>query len=300
MDYTELYSFLDKLNTEYLTNEPLFRHTSFKIGGNADVFVKIRSEQELCDICSFCNKKYKILVIGNGSNLLVSDDGYKGVVLHIGHMFADIKLIDDNTILCNAGAPLSTVCNFALSKSLGGLEFAYGIPGTLGGAVYMNAGAYGGEMSDAVVKVNYVTPDGKRGFYDASELDFGYRHSVFSGSDKIITSAVLKLCKKPEKEISDLMKENMIKRKTKQPLEFPSAGSVFKRPEGYFAGALIQDCDLKGYTIGGAQVSEKHAGFIINVGGATCSDVLALIDTIKKKVLDKFGVSLETEIKYIS
>lgn len=299
MDYSELFAFLDKLNTEYLINEPLARHTSFKIGGNADVFVKIRSEEELCEICAFCNGKFKFLVIGNGSNLLISDAGYKGVVLHVGLIFADIQMHDDTSIICNAGAPLSTVCNFALSESLGGLEFAYGIPGTLGGAVYMNAGAYGGEMADVVKSVNYVTRDGKRGSFNADELDFSYRHSVFSDSDKIITSAVLELKKKPKKEISALMKENMIKRKTKQPLEFPSAGSVFKRPEGYFAGALIQDCGLKGCTVGGAQVSEKHAGFIINVGSATCSDVLALIELIKQKVSDKFGVTLETEIKYI-
>ena len=299
MDYSDLFNFLDKLNTEYLINEPLARHTSFKIGGNADVFVKIRFEEELCEICAFCNGKFEILVIGNGSNLLISDAGYKGIVLHIGLIFADMKMIDDTSLICNAGAPLSTVCNFALSQSLSGLEFAYGIPGTLGGAVYMNAGAYGGEMSDVVKSVNFVTKDGKRGSFDVDEIDFSYRHSVFSGSDKIITSAVLQFVKKPKCEISALMKENMIKRKIKQPLEFPSAGSVFKRPEGCFAGSLIQDCDLKGCTVGGAQVSEKHAGFIINIGGATCSDVLALIEIIKQKVLQKFGVLLETEIKYI-
>lgn len=299
MDYSELFCFLDKCNTDYLKNEPLSKHTSFKIGGNADVFVKIRNEDELCKICAFCNDKYRLLVIGNGSNLLVNDAGFQGVVLHIGLIFSDMKMIDDTSFICNAGAPLSTVCNFALSQSLSGLEFAYGIPGTLGGAVYMNAGAYGGEMSCVIEKVNYVTLDGQKGSLDKDELDFSYRHSVFSNSDKIITSAVLKLTKKDKKEISDLMKENMIKRKTKQPLEFPSAGSVFKRPEGYYAGALIQDCNLKGYTVGGAQVSEKHAGFIINIGNATCRDVKTLIGIIKQKVLDKCNVELETEIKFI-
>ncbi len=299
MDYSNLYTFLDEHNTDYLINEPLSKHTTFKIGGNADVFVKIHSEETLCKICSFCKDKYKLLVIGNGSNLLVSDVGFRGVVLHIGLLFSNMQMIDETSFICNAGAPLSTVCNFALSRSLGGLEFAYGIPGTLGGAAYMNAGAYGGEMSYVVEKVNYVTLDGQKGCYKKDELDFSYRHSVFCDSNKIITSAVLRLENKNKDEISALMKENILKRKTKQPLEFGSAGSVFKRPQGYFAGKLIEDCGLKGYTIGGAQVSEKHAGFIINIGNATCKDVLSLIDVIKQKVLQNFGVFLETEVKFI-
>lgn len=296
----EIIDFLQTNNIEFKQDEPMSRHTSFRIGGNAKVFVTVSDEASLIVLLKYLSTcGIEPLIVGNGSNLLVSDSGVDGVVISLGGDFEKIELIDETTIAAGAGVSLASLCRFALANELTGLEFAYGIPGTLGGAVFMNAGAYGGQMSDVVSRVNHIDLCGSKGELTASELDFGYRKSAYSENKAVITSAVLTLKKGNKDEISARMNELMQKRKDKQPLEFPSAGSVFKRPEGYFAGALIEQSDLKGKAIGGAQVSEKHAGFIVNRGGATCKDVMALIEHCRNVVKQNFGVELETEIKFI-
>ncbi len=291
----------DLYNISYKIDEPMCNHTSFKTGGNAAVFVPIDSEDKLGRVLSVCKEEGKdVFILGKGSNLLVSDNGIRDrVVIHISTDFADMKLIDDTTIEVSAGASLASLCKFALANSLTGLEFAYGIPGSCGGAAYMNAGAYGGEMKDVVVRVNHIDKDGNRGFFSGDDLKFAYRKSAYTDSGLVITSLVLKLEKGNKDEIEATMTETMAKRVEKQPLEYPSAGSVFKRPEGYFAGALIEQSGLKGTRVGGAMVSEKHAGFIINYDNATTTDVIDLIRHCQKTVYDKFGVNLETEIKFV-
>ncbi len=299
---TEFIRLLEKSKIDYKENEPMKNHTSFKTGGNAEVFLTPKDETELAKIIETANSlSLKPFILGNGSNLLVSDDGIKErPVVHIGKGFDYIKDIDDCTIEVGAGTNLSTLCKYALSKELTGLEFAYGIPGSCGGAAVMNAGAYGGEMKDVLVSCNHIDADGDKGSFSKEELDLSYRHSVYSDSDYIITSLVLKLRKGKKEEIEEKMRELIGRRKDKQPLEYPSAGSVFKRPEGYFAGALIEQSGLKGKRIGGAMVSEKHAGFIINYENATTTDVLELISFCQNTVKEKFGVELETEIKIIN
>ena len=291
----------DLNNISYKTDEPMCSHTSFKTGGPAALFVDIDSEDTLGRVLELCKEEDKdVFILGKGSNLLVSDDGIRDkVVIHISQNFSDMKLIDDTTIEVSAGASLASLCKFALANSLTGLEFAYGIPGSCGGAAYMNAGAYGGEMKDVTVRVNHIDRNGNKGCFCADELKFAYRRSAYTDSDLIITSLVVRLKKGDKKEIEAEMTDVMGRRVDKQPLEYPSAGSVFKRPEGYFAGALIEQSGLKGKRIGGAMVSEKHAGFIINYDGATTTDVIDLIRHCQKTVYDKFGVSLETEIKFV-
>lgn len=298
---TNLIKKLDINNILYKLNEPMSSHTSFKTGGNAALFVEINSEETLGRVLQLCNEEGKdVFVLGKGSNLLVSDNGISDkVVIHISQSFADMELINETTIKVSAGASLASLCKFALANSLTGLEFAYGIPGSCGGAAYMNAGAYGGEMKDVVVEVNHIDRDGNTGSFSGDELKFGYRRSAYTNTDLIITSLVLKLQKGNKDEIEATMTETMAKRVDKQPLEYPSAGSVFKRPEGYFAGALIEQSGLKGKRIGGAMVSEKHAGFIINYDSATTTDVINLIKHCQETVYDKFGVNLETEIKFV-
>jgi UDP-N-acetylmuramate dehydrogenase len=283
---------------EVLENEPMNKHTSFKIGGKSDLFITPTIAGTAWPIIKAC-KQYEIpyLILGNGSNILVSDNGIKGAVIRLHSSIGKI-IVNDDIIVCEAGAQLMAVCLAAQKSSLAGLEFAYGIPGTIGGAVYMNAGAYGGEMKNVVISSDYIDFDGTHTF-NAQQHSFAYRHSIYSNSDKIITSVTLKLLKSNSHDILDKMKELMQRRKDKQPLEYPSAGSVFKRPEGHFAGTLIEQCGLKGTAIGGAMVSEKHAGFIINTGNATCDDVLKLIDLIKNTVFTKTSVSLESEIKIV-
>ena len=238
-------------------------------------------------------------MIGNGSNLLVTDNGIDNVVIKIGSKMSKIELIDDTTIFCEAGASLKSLCMFALENSLSGLEFAYGIPGTLGGAVYMNAGAYGGEMKDVLFSCKHIDADGNIGELSQDELDLRYRGSVYTDNGFTIVSAIMKLKKAEMTDIKAAMDDKLQRRKDKQPLEYPSAGSTFKRPEGYFAGALIEESGLKGYTVGGAQVSEKHAGFVINKNKATATDVITLIKDVQKIVFEKHGVMLETEVKII-
>ncbi len=275
-------------------------HTTFRIGGNARVFVEPKDERELSGIVKKCRElSIEYLVVGNGSNLLVSDDGVSKAVVKLGGDFEKIEQVDETTVRAGAAVPLSVLCRFALSNGLSGLEFAYGIPGTVGGAAFMNAGAYGGEMKDVVSACEHMDSDGNFGKLSKNELSFGYRRSAYCENGSVVTFVTFKLEKGDKPQIEEKMNELLQRRIDKQPLSFPSAGSVFKRPEGYFAGALIEQSGLKGKKIGGAQVSEKHAGFIVNVGEATCGDVKELIEFCQKTVLEKFGVSLETEIKMI-
>ncbi len=298
--YKEIALFAENIGAEVIKDAPMKKYTSFKCGGNASVLIIPDSIDNLNRIIEFSySKNVKPFIIGNGSNLLVTDNGINGVVIKIGSQLSEIKLLDETTIYCEAGASLKSLCMFALENSLSGLEFAFGIPGTLGGAVYMNAGAYGGEMKDVLYSVNHIDENGNIGELSKENLDLGYRHSAYTKNGFTITSAVLKLRKADKKDIKEAMDDKLKRRKDKQPLEYPSAGSTFKRPEGYFAGALIQDCGLKGYTVGGAQVSEKHAGFVINKGGASSTDVITLIKDVQRIVQEKHGVMLETEVKIV-
>lgn len=279
-------------------NEPMNRYTTFKIGGNAQLLVSVPNILALEKILKQSSKdNVPVFVLGKGSNLLVSDRGIEGLVIKLGGDFKHINLVDDETIYCGAAASLASLCRFALDNFLSGLEFAWGIPGSVGGAAYMNAGAYGGEIKDILISCDHMTKSGRAGKFAANELALSYRHSIYADNGNIITGITVRLKKDSKDEISRRMDDYMQRRRSKQPLEYPSAGSVFKRPEGYFAGGLIQDSGLRGVSVGGAMVSQKHAGFIINTGGATCSDVLSLIDHIKKTVKEKFGIDLECEIK---
>ena len=301
MEYSEtMFNFPDGIECEIKKDVSMKMYTSFKTGGNASVMLSPKNEKSLYYVVEACkNENIKPFILGNGTNLLVSDGGIDNVVIHIGKGFDEIELLDDTTIRCQAGCSLMKLCRFALTNGLTGLEFAYGIPGTVGGAMYMNAGAYDGEMKDVVVSCNYITFDGVKGTFSIDEMDLSYRHSVFCDSDKIIVSVTFKLKKGSKTEIENKMNELMARRKDKQPVEYPSAGSTFKRPAGYFAGKLIEECGLRGKSIGGAQVSEKHCGFIINKGSATSSDIIDLIDFVRDEVLEKKGVLLETEVKLV-
>lgn len=299
---TELLKSLENSGIRYLLNEPMKNHTTFKTGGNAEVFITPDNCNELTVILDCCKKLGIVpFILGNGSNLLVSDAGIiNRPVIQIGKGFDFIRKIDETTIEIGAGTNLTAACRFALGESLSGMEFAFGIPGSCGGAAFMNAGAYGGEMKDVLVKVNHIDINGNLGCFSGDELDLSYRHSAYSCGGYIITSIVVKLTKGDYNEIEAKMKDLIGRRKNKQPLEYPSAGSVFKRPVGYFAGGLIEQSGLKGKRIGGAMVSEKHAGFIINYDNATTEDVVNLIRYCQKTVKEKFGVELETEIRIIS
>lgn len=278
-----------------LTDERMSEHTTFKVGGCADVFVTAKSIKEATDIVSLLlSNDAEYTVIGNGSNLLVSDRGYRGCIVCMG---MDDITTDGNTITAGAGAMLSRVANAAFENSLTGLEFASGIPGSVGGAVVMNAGAYGGEMKDVLSSVTlFDAASRKTVIMSADEMAFGYRTSIVKSRPLTVLSATFKLASGNKNEIKAVMDDLAKKRRDKQPLEYPSAGSTFKRPEGYFAGKLIEDAQLKGYGIGGAFVSEKHSGFVVNKGGATADDVISLIRTVRQTVLDKFGVLLEPEV----
>ena len=275
-------------------------YTTFKIGGKCTALIEINSEKAVAELIKICNlENIRYLVLGKGSNMLCDDLGFDGVVLHIGSDFSDIELVDDLTIRADAGCNLAKLCNLALDNSLAGLEFAYGIPGTVGGAVFMNAGAYGGEIKDVLMSVNCVDKDGNVHTLSVNELDLSYRHSIFHNNGWIVTSAIFKLNKGDKAEIKAKMNDLLGRRKDKQPLDYPNAGSTFKRPEGQFAGKLIQDCGLKGFSVGGAMVSEKHSGFVINYNNATCEDVLSLIKQVQDIVKEKTGFFLECEVKII-
>lgn len=295
MNAEALADFLENENIEYRQNEPMRAHTTFKIGGEADIFIIPASPAALIYAVKKCNElEIPYFILGNGSNLLVSDGGIEGAVISL----AGINGIssDGEKITCGAGAMLSSVCLKALSLSLTGLEFAYGIPGTAGGALYMNAGAYGGQTADIIESAECLTATGEIKTLKKENMQLGYRSSVFKNGGLIIISLTFALKKGDKAEIKAEMDDLLNRRKQKQPLEYPSAGSTFKRPEGYFAGALIEKNGLKGLTVGGAQVSEKHAGFVINRGGATAADVKALIGKIQKKVFENDGVMLEPEV----
>ena len=287
-----------ELKIEYLENEPMSNHTTFKIGGNARLIVFPKSEDDICALVKKCNDcSVRYLVVGNGSNMLVSDNGIDACVILLGKDFSDVYLIDETTIFAQAGAQLIKACRLALENGLTGLEFAYGIPGSCGGAAFMNAGAYGGEMKDVLYKCSHIDKFGNKGFLEGNELNLSYRHSAYYDNECIITGLFMKLEKGDKAQIKEKMDDLLQRRKDKQPLEYPSAGSTFKRPEGYFAGALIEECNLKGASVGGAQVSEKHAGFVINKGGATCKDVLDLCKMVEQTIQKEKGVKLEMEIR---
>ena len=293
----KFFGFLNDNHIEYICDEPMKNHTTFKVGGNAQVFVTVNSKEELSALMKYIStENISYFILGKGSNLLVSDSGIKGVVITLSGEFTDIKTKDGNKIFAGAGASLMKLCRFAQENSLSGLEFAYGIPGYVGGAVFMNAGAYGGEMKNCLVSADYITPQGECGTFTIDELQLGYRTSVFKNKNYIITGCTLSLKEENKDIIKEKMDDLLGRRRSKQPIEYPSAGSTFKRPEGAFAGTLIESCGLKGYTIGGACVSEKHAGFIINKGGATFEDIDSLIKEVQKKVKDETGYFLETEV----
>lgn len=300
---TDLTFFAESLksdNCEVLLNSPMSRHTSFRVGGNADIVAIPEDYETLCTvILKAIDISVPFMVIGNGSNLLVRDCGLKGLVIKTTGMKDEIK-VNRDIISCSAGTSLTRLCNIALENSLSGLEFAYGIPGTVGGAVFMNAGAYGGEMKDVLRSVTHLTPDGKIETIEAEKLSLSYRKSFYSeNSNYIILSAEFNLCEGNKEDIKHKMDDLMGRRKDKQPLEYPSAGSTFKRPEGHFAGALIEQCGLKGFNIRGAEVSEKHAGFVINKDNADASAILELMKHIQETVKIETGVTLEPEVRII-
>lgn len=277
-------------------NEKMSRHTTFKTGGPASLFIRPDSLEQLKKVVALLKRaEVPYFILGNGSNLLVSDKGYDGAIISTDK-FTDIRLEDEKTIYAEAGVKNSAIAAFARDNSLTGYEFAAGIPGSLGGAVIMNAGAYGGEMKLIVKEVRALSPQGEIIRLDNEALRFDYRTSALKGKDFIVISALLELEKGDKDEISAQMNELALKRKEKQPLEYPSAGSTFKRPEGYFAGKLIEDSGLRGYTVGGAMVSDKHCGFVINKGEATSKDIYTLILNVQNTVYEKFGVRLEPEV----
>ncbi len=295
--YKEIFE--NKAVGEILYNEPMKNHTSFEIGGPADIFLIPTSEEELVNAVKLCRENnINYLVLGNGSNLLVRDKGIRGVVIKTNKFFNKIEVVDKK-IFCKPGALLVDISNEALKNSLKGFEFAEGIPGSIGGAVAMNAGAYGGEMKDIVSKVRVMDKNNNILEFSNEEMNFRYRNSRVWDECLIVLGVEITLEPGIYEEIESNLKELNYKRVSKQPLELPSGGSTFKRPEGYFAGKLIDDAGLRGLRYGGAGVSEKHCGFVVNLDKATCNDVMTLIATIQKVVKDKYGVDLEREIKIL-
>lgn len=293
--YNQLIQIIDK--ERVLLDEPMKKHTTFRVGGNADYFVMPRTTEEVKGVVGLCQKEnLPYYILGNGSNLLVGDKGYRGVIIQIYKEMNGIT-VDGDRICAQAGALLSKVGSVALEAELTGFEFAAGIPGAIGGAVVMNAGAYGGEMKDILASATVLTCDGEVLKLTNEELDLGYRTSVIAKMNYIVLEAEYQLKKGDKNAIRAKMDELKLKRVTKQPLEFASAGSTFKRPEGYFAGKLIQDAGLRGFQVGGAQVSEKHCGFVINKGDATAADIVELMKQVSEKVFQEFGVTLEPEVK---
>ena len=291
--------FLLYFTTKILYNEPMKKHISFKVGGPADFLVKPKTEEELRNVVEFAKKEnVPFIVIGNGSNLLVKDGGIRGIVIELSDNFNNYE-IDGNIIKAQSGALLAIIGRNAMKNSLTGFEFAAGIPGTLGGALAMNAGAYGGEMKQVVKTVRLMDRDGNIFELSNEEMKFEYRRSLLTTKDYIVLSAVIELQPGNVEEIKEIMADYSNRRSTKQPLNFPSAGSTFKRPEGHFAAKLIDDCGLRGLNLRGAQVSDKHCGFVINSGGATAKDILDLMFIVKSTVNAKFGIMLEEEVKIL-
>ena len=292
--------FCDLLGEERVfTGEAMSRHTTFKIGGPADYFLMPDKGEDVGRVIKICKEKeIPYFILGNGSNLLVGDGGYRGAVIQIYRNMSSVT-VEGNEIRAQAGALLSAVAAAAKNASLTGFEFAGGIPGTIGGAVVMNAGAYGGEMKDVLTEVTVMNAEGDIFTLPTEELELGYRTSIIKTAGYIVLEAKIRLKEGDPEVIRETMKDLTIRRTTKQPLEYPSAGSTFKRPEGYFAGKLIMDSGLAGYQVGGAQVSEKHCGFVINAGDATARDVRTLMDNVRDIVYKKYGVTLEPEVKFL-
>ncbi|HWQ77759.1 MAG TPA: UDP-N-acetylmuramate dehydrogenase, partial [Anaerovoracaceae bacterium] len=296
--YDEMSLQIDK--KRMILDAPMKEYTSFRAGGNAALLIQPGNAEELAfALKTFTARDTEHMVIGNGSNLLVRDSGYRGVILRMGEPFQHIAT-DGGRLEAGAGALLSTAAREALGASLTGLEFAAGIPGTVGGAVFMNAGAYDGEISQVLESAELLSKDGARTFtLSKGELELSYRHSLLQQTGDVLLKAVFRLEKGEREKINDKMKELAAKRTEKQPLNYPSAGSFFKRPPGHFAGKLIQDSGLRGLTVGGAQVSALHAGFIINTGGATATDIVDLMEIVRSTVFEKFGILLEPEVRII-
>lgn len=280
--------------------EAMKDHTSFCIGGPADGYVLPDTAEKLALCLSICARLgVPWILLGNGSNTVFADGGFRGVVIGTSALTAPPEMVNDTDVRCLAGVKLATLCTFAYEKALSGMECLWGIPGSVGGAVCMNAGAYGGEVKDTIVSCTCMSPDGEIRRYDADDLDLAYRHSRFSESGEIVLDAIFRLRPAAQSEIRARMDDLMSRRKEKQPLDFPSAGSVFKRPTGHYAAALIDECGLKGASVGGIRVSEKHAGFMVNTGGGTCDDLLRLIDRVRREVYAAHNVTLECEIRVI-
>ena len=293
--YKGLEDILDKDSIKY--NEPMKKHTTMKVGGLCDCMVEPSSIEEIQKVLEYVKENnIKYYIIGNGSNLLVKDEGVHALIIKIANKFSGFE-VNGEYIKAYSGCSVPKLSQIAKENSLSGLEFACGIPGSVGGGIRMNAGAYGSEMVNVVEKVGFLDENGNLKEIDGKDAHFTYRHSMFVDNPQyVVVYAIYKLVKGNKEEISKIMEENMNSRKQKQPIEYPNFGSVFKRPEGYFVGKLVDDCGLKGYKIGGAQVSTKHSGFMINIGDATCKDVLDLIEYVKKKVYEKFNVKLQEEV----
>ena len=282
-----------------LFHEPMSRHTTFRVGGEAECMAVVETKEELSQLISYLGRiEQDYFVLGNGSNLLVGDKGYRGIIVKLGPRLSAVG-VEKNHIAAGAGALLSKVAFAARDAGLSGLEFAAGIPGSIGGAIVMNVGAYGGEMKQVVQMVRVIDKEGEILTLDNDTMEFGYRTSIIRDRPFIVLGVVLTLTPGNKEEISARMEELMKQRKSKQPLEYPSAGSTFKRPEGYYAGKLIMDAGLRGYRIGGAQVSEKHCGFVINRGGASAADIREVIEEVQERVKDRFHVRLEREVIFL-
>lgn len=279
--------------------EPMKEHTTFRVGGPADYFVMPKTAEQTGKVIQACKqKKVPYFILGNGSNLLISDAGYRGVVIHLGEAWTEVRR-EETTVWAGAGVRLSRLADYLAECSLSGFEFAAGIPGTLGGAVAMNAGAYGGELCQVIDSVKVVDSEGEIRVFTCGEMDFGYRTSRVLKEHGLILEVCLKLVPGREEEVREKIADLNGRRREKQPLEYPSAGSTFKRPPGYFAGKLIQDAGLAGFSVGDAQISEKHCGFVINKGDATAKDILALYKEVQRRVKEQFGVALELEVKLV-
>lgn len=293
--YKGLEEILSKDSIKY--NEPMKKHTTMKVGGPCDCMVEPSSIEEIQKVLEYVKENnIKYYIMGNGSNLLVKDEGVHALIIKIANKFSGFE-VNGEYIKAYSGCSVPKLAQIAKENSLSGLEFACGIPGSVGGGIRMNAGAYGSEMVNVVEKVGFLDENGNLKEIDGKDAHFTYRHSMFVDNPQyVVVYAIYKLVKGNKEEISKIMEENMNSRKQKQPIEYPNFGSVFKRPEGYFVGKLVDDCGLKGYKIGGAQVSTKHSGFMINIGDATCKDVLDLIEYVKEKVYEKFNVKLQEEV----
>lgn len=300
MDIKEFVKYADDNCIEYDLREPLSCHTTLRMGGPAEIFARPSSVKQIAELVRFCRKyAYKYDVLGRGSNILALDSGFDGMIINIGSAFSGCSLVDENTVYCKSGTDVSALCKFCLENSLSGLEFAYGIPGSVGGLVFMNAGAYGGEAKDVLISSDYVDEFGNTGKYDLDELEMGYRKSRYMSENKIITGAYFRLQKDDHDKIKGKMDSLIEMRMEKQPLDKASAGSTFKRPEGAFAAELIERCGLKGFTMGNVSVSGKHAGFLVNDNKGSAAEMLELMDYVSKTVEERTGYVLEPEVRII-